>query len=86
VRAIVERCRRRHSARLRVRTLAGELTARLAYVDFDGARALAASENVALDRDLPADFADRWCDQIIAGKQRIASWLSDMTRTDADST
>jgi aspartate aminotransferase len=62
------------------------LTARLAYVDFDGARALAASENVALDRDLPADFADRWCDQIIAGKQRIASWLSDMTRTDADST
>ncbi|MBU0637241.1 MAG: aminotransferase class I/II-fold pyridoxal phosphate-dependent enzyme [Planctomycetes bacterium] len=56
-----------------------ELTARLAYVDFEGARALAASENVPLDQDLPPDFPDRWCEKVIAGKQQIASWLSTMT-------
>ena len=38
-----------------------ELTARLAYVDFDGARALAASEKIPLD--------------VIVGKQRLAAWV-----------
>ncbi len=52
-----------------------EFTARLAYIDFDGARALAASENIPLDQDLPDDFPDRWCENVIVGKQRLAAWL-----------
>ena len=55
----------------------GELTARLAYVDFDGAAALAASENIPLEHELPADFPDRWCENVILGKQRLAAWLQE---------
>jgi aspartate aminotransferase len=35
-----------------------ELTARLAYLDFDSAAALAASENIPVDAKLPADFIE----------------------------
>jgi hypothetical protein len=51
----------------------------MAYEDFDGARALAASENVPLDQDLPADFPDQFCRNVIDGKQQIASWLDNLT-------
>ncbi len=53
-----------------------ELTARLAFVDFDGGRALAASENIPLHDELPPDFTRRWCDRIIVAVERIADWLS----------
>jgi aspartate aminotransferase len=53
----------------------GELTARLAYVDFDGAGALAASENIPLDQELPHDFPEQWCNNVIVGKQRLAAWV-----------
>jgi aspartate aminotransferase len=53
-----------------------ELTARLAYVDFDGARALAASENIPLDQPLPSDFPQRWCERTLQGVQRIADWVA----------
>lgn len=53
-----------------------ELTARLSYVDFDGARALAASENIPLDQKLPNDFLERWCDRVVAGIGCIVDWLS----------
>ncbi|MCK4343102.1 MAG: aminotransferase class I/II-fold pyridoxal phosphate-dependent enzyme [Phycisphaerae bacterium] len=52
-----------------------DLTARLAYVDFDGARALAASENVPVHDDLPADFTRQWCERVIRGVERLAEWL-----------
>ncbi len=51
------------------------LTARLAYVDFHGARALAASEKIPLGRDLPEDFADRYCKSVIRGVDRITKWV-----------
>jgi aspartate aminotransferase len=54
----------------------GALTARLAYVNFDGARALAASENVPLDQELPSDFLERWCESTIYGARRIAEWVN----------
>ncbi|HSG99148.1 MAG TPA: aminotransferase class I/II-fold pyridoxal phosphate-dependent enzyme, partial [candidate division Zixibacteria bacterium] len=44
---------------------AEELTARLAYVDFDGAKALTASELVPLDQPLPADFTDLHCYNVV---------------------
>ncbi|MBN2559764.1 MAG: aminotransferase class I/II-fold pyridoxal phosphate-dependent enzyme [Phycisphaerae bacterium] len=53
-----------------------ELTARLAYVNFDGARALAASENIPLTEDLPDDFTRRWCERVLQGVERIADWLA----------
>ena len=53
----------------------GELTARLAYVDFDGAKALTASETIPLDRPLPDDFVDTWCSRSIKAAQLMADWL-----------
>jgi aspartate aminotransferase len=53
----------------------GDLTARLAYVDFDGARALAASENTPLHEALPPDFTEQWCGRVLEGTTRIADWV-----------
>ena len=53
----------------------GELTARLAYVDFDGAKALTASETIPLDHPLPDDFVDTWCTRSIKAAQLMADWL-----------
>ena len=52
-----------------------ELTARLAYVDFDGARALAASETIPIDQPLPDDFTDSWCHKVIEATGRICEWV-----------
>jgi aspartate aminotransferase len=56
-----------------------ELSARLAYVDFDGAAALAASENVPLDEELGNDFLERWCGRALQGVERIVQWLHEQT-------
>jgi len=56
---------------------AEELTARLAYVGFDGVKALAASELLPLDQDLPEDFIDLWCGDVIEAVQRTAEWGTD---------
>lgn len=53
-----------------------ELTARLSYVDFDGAAALSASENIPLDTELPPDFLDRYCANVVRGVELIAEWLA----------
>lgn len=52
-----------------------ELTARMAYIDFDGARALAASEHIPLSEPLPTDFNQRWCGAVVEGAKRIAEWV-----------
>lgn len=53
---------------------AGELSARIALVDFDGARALAASEVLPLDSPLPGDFVERYCAPTLAAVKAIADW------------
>jgi len=53
----------------------GEFTARLSFIDFDGARALAAAESVPLDQPLPSDFADRYCESAVTGVRKLAEWL-----------
>lgn len=53
---------------------AAELTARLAYVDFDGAGALAASETIPLDQPLPAAFVEQMCGETIAAARALAEW------------
>ena len=52
-----------------------ELTARMAYVDFDGAKALAASETIPLDERLPARFINDNCADVMAATQNIVDWL-----------
>ena len=52
-----------------------ELTARMAYVDFDGAKALAASETIPLDERLPSRFINDNCADVMAATQNIVDWL-----------
>jgi aspartate aminotransferase len=53
-----------------------ELTARLAYVNFDGASALSASENIPLDLQLPEKFTLKWCGDVLSGSHAIAEWVA----------
>jgi aspartate aminotransferase len=52
-----------------------ELTARLAYVDFDGARALAAGETIPIDQPLPDDFTGRYCGNVLEAVDKICHWI-----------
>jgi aspartate aminotransferase len=54
---------------------ATELTARLSYVDFDGARALAAAEQIPRDTKLGEGFLRSWCGRTLEAVDRIAEWL-----------
>ena len=54
---------------------AEELNARLAYVDFDGSCALAASETIPLDQPLPAEFTNQLCHNVIEAAHRICEWI-----------
>jgi aspartate aminotransferase len=53
-----------------------ELTARLAYVDFDGAKALTASETIPLDQQLPDTFVETWCGNVLKAVELIAEWVT----------
>lgn len=53
---------------------ADELSARIALVNFNGARALAASEVLPLDSPLPGDFLERYCAPTLAAIAAIAGW------------
>lgn len=52
------------------------LTTRLCYVDFDGVKAMAASEAIGLDTQLPKQFLQTYCPNVITGSRRITEWLS----------
>jgi len=54
-----------------------ELSARIAYVNFDGSKALAASETIPLHQRLPEDFIPQICDETIGAAHEIASWLKE---------
>ena len=53
----------------------GQLTARLAFVDFDGAGALAAAAAVPPDKDLNGSFLEAHCGKVLRGIDRLAEWL-----------
>ncbi|MEW6200594.1 MAG: pyridoxal phosphate-dependent aminotransferase [bacterium] len=55
---------------------ADELTARIAYVDFNGARALSASEHIPLAETLGDDFLDHFCRPALTGIERLCDWLT----------
>ncbi len=52
-----------------------ELTARIAYVDFDGARALAAAETIPRDAPLDDEFLETYCGSMLRAAEGIESWL-----------
>ncbi len=54
-----------------------ELTARLAFVDFDGARALAAAEVQPKDRPLDEAFLRTYCVQVVTAVERLCAWLNE---------
>jgi len=51
-----------------------ELTARLAYVDFDGAQALAASEPIPLHTELDDGFVHNYCERVVTAVDRVCNW------------
>jgi aspartate aminotransferase len=53
-----------------------ELTARLAYVDFDGARALAASAQIPLTELLDDAFLGEYCGNVLEAVERLCDWLA----------
>jgi aspartate aminotransferase len=54
---------------------AQELTARLAYVDFDGARALEAAGHRLPHQALEEDFLRAYCGNVLAGADCLGEWL-----------
>lgn len=52
-----------------------ELTTRLSYVDFDGTRALAAAETIPPENELPEDFVQIYCGNILEAVQLICNWV-----------
>jgi len=55
-----------------------ELTARIACVDFDGARALIAAESEPLDQHLDTEFLRAYCLNVVTAAQRIVHWLPEL--------
>ena len=54
---------------------AEELTTRLAYVDFDGASALAAAERLPPRSRITEAFLRKHCEHVVQGIDRIGDWL-----------
>lgn len=54
-----------------------ELTARLAYVDFDGARALGAAAAIPAEQPLDNAFLDTYCRNCVQATDRICAWVEE---------
>ncbi len=52
-----------------------ELTARISYINFAGAKALAASETIPMHQELPQEFIQAQCGETLEGVQKLADWL-----------
>lgn len=52
-----------------------ELTARLAFVDFDGARAMAAAELAPRDAELGEEFVGTHCRQVVKAIDLLCAWV-----------
>lgn len=52
-----------------------ELTARIAFVDFDGSRALAAAEVLPADANLGEEFLHTHCGNVLTAIDRLADWI-----------
>ncbi len=50
-------------------------TARMAYIDFDGARVLAAAKTVPIHEPLPASFTRIYCQTVLEGVEKLIQWF-----------
>ncbi len=57
-----------------------ELTARLAYVDFDGSRALAAVSVIPKEQPVDETFLRRHCEPTVEAVERIGHWVQSQRR------
>ena len=55
-----------------------EMTARMAYVDFDGARALTFTKSYPVERPLDNDFYSFYCARVVEGVTVMAQWLKNL--------
>lgn len=53
-----------------------QLMARIAYVDFDGARALTAARRIPMRRELDAEFLEYYCASPLEAVRRLCEWLN----------
>lgn len=56
---------------------AGQLSARIAYVDFDGRTALMRASEVSSDRPLDEVFCRKHCGRVVEAVERICAWLQE---------
>jgi len=56
----------------------GHLSARLAYVEFDGVAAMKASEKIGLDKTLNIDFLQQYLGKNMRGTELLCDWLAGM--------
>jgi aspartate aminotransferase len=52
-----------------------ELTLRLAYVDFDGARTLVAAQQIPQDRELDRAFLELYCPNVVNAISALCQWI-----------
>lgn len=55
-----------------------EFTARMAYVDFDGAAALTAAMTIPLHQPLHTDFNKTYCSKVVTGVALLAEWIENI--------
>lgn len=55
-----------------------ELTTRLAFVDFDGAKTLADVETISPDREIDEDFLQHHAGQILEAVDLVCDWVKDL--------
>ncbi len=61
-----------------------ELTARLAYVDFDGGRALAAAARIADGKTLGEGFLLTCCGEVLEAVERVCGWVGGTVNRSTD--
>ena len=51
-------------------------TARMAYVDFDGARVMAAAKTIPIHESLPDTFTKTYCNKVLEGVDKLIGWFN----------
>lgn len=55
-----------------------ELTARLAYVDFDGSEAIRGAKSAGIENNLGEEYILKYCPRLAEGFDKLEKWLNDL--------
>ena len=61
-----------------------ELSLRLAYVDFDGAKALVACDTEYADKELDKNFIEAYCPNVASAMKAISDWIQQCCQSAED--